>query len=204
MKRIEIEVLGLKAQYDVPASLEEARTLAPVKADGSDPLLDRVNGNTLYHQVFGDLRSGLVEWIEKTGVAKRARSKETVNGKETEVITEKNEPFVKRVLAEGAVTNDDLKEQLQDMCDNAEYSFGEYLKSERRHAGPKKLPKEIEAAVATAVKDGTNVAIAEKLTRALGRTIDGNDPQSLGEAIREHRNRRVQAALAAAKAEAGL
>ena len=48
------------------------------------------------------------------------------------------------------------------------------------------------------------MAIAEKLTRALGRSVDGNDPQSLGEALREHRNRRVQAALAAAKAEAGL
>ena len=201
MKRIPIKVLDLEANVDVPASMDEARALAPVAADGNDPLLNRVVSQVLFHQLFGDLRSGLVERIQKETTLKPASHTEKDDkGREKTIVDEKDATFVARAVAEGAVTKAQLATWLQEMCDDNEYAFGEYLKSERRHAAPKKLSKEIEQLVAAAIADGTASAKAAKLSQILGRAVDPTDPLSLGNALRDHRKAVMEQALAAAKA----
>jgi Glu-tRNA(Gln) amidotransferase subunit E-like FAD-binding protein len=161
-----------------------------------------VVSQVLFHQLFGDLRSGLVERVTKeTTLKPLSHVEKDDKGKEKTVVDEKDAIFVNRAVAEGAVTKEQLRTWLQEMCDDGEYAFGEYLKSERRHAAPKKLSKEIEQLVAAAIADGTASARAAKLSKLLGRVVDSNDPLSLGNAIRDHRKQAMEAALAAAKAE---
>ena len=214
MQNVKLSVFDLaEANYAVVSTLEEAVALT---AGGEVGVINRLNNQVLYHQVYGDVRSALVDRVEKEGLTTNAEGvqvkgfkmkshvEKDSKGKDVTVIDEKPEPFIRRAIAEGAVTKEQLAVWQQEICDHPEYAYSEYLKSERRHAAPKKLSKDIELAVAAAIANGTASAVADKLSGLLGRQVDGTNPQELGEAIRDHRRALLEKANAEAKAALGI
>jgi hypothetical protein len=201
MVKTELEIAGLKFNYNEPSTLEEAMSLVTPRPDGSNPVLDAAIDYVEYHKVFSTLRRQLVDWIEKNTGTKRTRKKETnEKGVEVDVITEKEVPFIKRAIAEDALTVDDAQEQLQVLADKPENDFARFLNAERRAKGPKKLPKDIEQAVAKADENGQLEALANKLSAVLGEDVECS-VQAVGEAMHKHRKQSMDAALRAAQAQ---
>jgi hypothetical protein len=201
MVKTELEIAGIKFNYQEPSSVEEAVSLVTPRPDGSNPVLDACVDYVEYHKVFSTLRRQLVDWIEKNTDARRARRAETNDkGVEVQVIDEKEVPFIKRAIAEELTSEEELSEALQALADKPENEFARFLNAERRAKGPKKLPKDIETAVAKADADGNLEALANKLSAVLGEDVECT-PQAVGEAMHKHRKQSMDAALRAAQAQ---
>lgn len=200
MVRTKLEIADIEFEYSEPQTIEEALALCSPRTDGTNPLLDSAVNYVEYHRVFSVLRRQLVDWIEKNSECKRARKSETNDkGVEVQVIAEKDVPFIKRAIAEDAVTEQDVQEALQELADSEANSFARFLNAERRSAGPKKLPKDIQAAVAKAEADGNLETLAGKLSAILGTEVEST-AEAVGAAMHKHRKQQMDAAMRAAAA----
>jgi hypothetical protein len=197
MKAQKVSVCGIEGSFLVPETHDELVTIAP----SADTLLRRVIQQVLAHQLYGDLRSGLVEFVEeKKNFSRRRHIEKDDEGKDVTIIDEsRQEPFLDRAVAESAVTKAELIAEVQRMCDDSDYGFAKYLTSERRHAAPRKLSKEIETKVAKYIADGVADVVAYKLSTKLGREVT-SEPLVLGNAIRDFERQAQEAALVAARA----
>lgn len=195
-----MEIADIEFEYSEPQSIDEALALCQPRTDGGNPLLDSAVNYVEYHRVFNVLRRQLVDWIEKNTEAKRGRKTETNDkGVEVQVIVEKDVRFIKRAIAEEAVSEDEVQEALQTFADKDENSFARFLNAERRAAGPRKLPKDIQTAVAKAEADGNLETLAGKLSALLGTEVEAT-PESVGAAMHKHRKQQLDAAMRAAAA----
>ena len=198
MTRDKLEIAGIEFTYEVPSSVDEALALATPRPDGSNPVLDSCVNYVEYHKVFTTLRSQLVAWIEKNVEgARRARHTETNDkGKVVEVVDEKDVPFIKRVLADEELDVDEamVGVALQELADNADNAFAKFLNTERRSAGPKKLPKDIQLAVDKAVESGKLNALAQRLSAVLGTDVEAT-PEAVGSAMHKHRKAQMDEAM---------
>jgi hypothetical protein len=192
---------GIKATYDVTDNLE-----ADIAAAGADRVHRVFVKDLIYHSVLTSLRNELSEAVEEFAKANGTAfewltEKRTVNGKETTVIIEDNEDYVRRAVARGIVNIEWLQTKLQDLADDAENAFALFAKEpERKPRAPKKLPKDIQLAVEQYTTEGLLDNVAAALSAKLGRTVEAS-PEAVGWAIKEHKDKIAAAAAAQAAAD---
>lgn len=185
---------GISATYDVPAALSDTvAVLTTPTVDGAERANELVIDQLMYHKVFTGIRNRLSAAIEehskKTTHQTWISEKRLIDGKERDVITEDNEAYVKRALANGVVDIPWLESTLQTICSDPAIAFAVVAKTMPRVAGSGsiKLPKDIEALAKQIVESGEGPAIAKGLAKKLGIAVDGTSIASIGAAIKAKR-----------------
>lgn len=180
---------GLKAQYDIPETLDDFIDGLAEKLVAKNPALTRKEAvkaakaqlntiavnDVLYHRVYTSLRAELTDSLIEG--SKDADGKPTfepksekrmVGDKEKEVIVEDDEPFARRAVAEGKATVADLNAKFTELAAHPDNAIMEFATSEGRTRAPKTAPKEAQAQVKTWADAGKLAMAVEKFATELG------------------------------------
>lgn len=167
MKSDTIRSLGLTLAVSVPDSVEEFDQLAA----RAGACLEEATNNILYRSTLAAFRENFCEALEKdTGIerATKETGKKDSKGEPVVVFDESEADYVKRVLAEkkAEITS------FQPLADSTIAAIVFDPKAtERKSAGPKKLPK-MYLEIAQAVLDqNKGTEVATKLSNQLGFTV---------------------------------
>lgn len=167
MKDTTIRSLGLDLAVKVPESVDEFNTLA----GNANACLDEATNNILYRSWLADFRSTYCEKLETTaGIERKTRDtgKKDTKGEPVLVYDESEAEFVKRVCAEKGVEITAFKSLADEVA--AGIAFDPKA-TERKTAGPKKLPKMYLEIAQKVLDAGAAEAVAAKLSGKLGITV---------------------------------
>lgn len=183
MKNVEIKVLGVTTNYDVTETVEEMNKLA-----GFDAAHNLALNQVMAHNVYGKIRATVVGKLEerfKDDPTSLPKTKEEKVGDKTITrVIESDAVYVQRLVAAGKITDADLAKLVADAA--AAYPIGEALKVKPRESKPKTISKTLRVKL-EGLDEKKRGALAKKLTKALGRTVDPTNIEELGFAYLENR-----------------
>lgn len=205
MQTVKVRVLrscgDITADYTITSDAPEMDAIGGIGTCHKEAV-----SSMLYRGFYGDARAELAERIETEKNVRRERTSTTKeDGTVVEKITEYEEPFVSRCLKTGVVTLAELNQWLQDVANDPEFAFTEYVKTPERKAKTKtlRIPKDVFALVQSWIAAGKADKAATLLGSKLNRTVEPTE-QSLGLAVAEDLRRETEAARKRTLASVGL
>jgi hypothetical protein len=167
VKKQEIRSLGLILNVSVPSSVQEFDQLG--KREGA--CLDEATNNVLYRSVLAEFRDTFCEKIEAdTKIERKTRetTKKDKDGNPVVVFDETEGDYMKRVCAQLSRT----PESFQSVADAVVAAIVfDPSATERKAAGPKKLPKLYLDIAQSVIDQGAAEKVAAKLSGIVGTTV---------------------------------
>lgn len=182
---------------EVPQTIEEYNALAPKR---DNPVLEDAIGSELRHGTFPKFRDKTLDALEKETGIKRIN-----HGTEKEPQWESDMKFVRRLVAETGLSEEDFAAKYQSLAQTAmdAAAFNPAVR-ESTGEGPKVGKKDKENAEEVIKRGEQKTAeVAAALGAKLGRTVS-TDVDSLARAFADYRRAKAREIEAATKAELGV